>query len=173
MAVELFAECLMPQFFDTASALTDALRNQLVTETNLQFILNKGAPRGLNDLFLQKIPDLGLVLENSCWRPSQLHQQGNNDELVHESLLIGGILKWLAQDQSSEYRTRSASVARAVACLQAIGYNIGHIEKWDGTGLPPPTMAASLMPRSLPHHYFVVIAIDLRLRIAVIARRRG
>ena len=55
------------------------------------------------------------------------------------------MLKWLGQEQSSEYRTRSASVARAGACLQAIGYNIGHIEKWDGTGLAPPTMAAKAL----------------------------
>jgi hypothetical protein len=50
MTVALFAECLMPQLFDTASVLTDALRDQLVTETNLQLILNEGAARGLNDL---------------------------------------------------------------------------------------------------------------------------
>lgn len=30
-----------------------------------------------------------------------------------------------------------------------------------------------LLSRSLPHHYLAVIPIDLRLRIAVIARRRG
>jgi hypothetical protein len=31
-------------------------------------------------------------------------------------------------------------------CLSsAIGYNIGHIEKWAGTGLPPPTMAAKIL----------------------------
>lgn len=122
--------------------LTDAFRDQLAAESNLQLTLSEGAARRLNDLFLQRSSGLGLALEISCWHPSQLHQQGNNDELVYESLLIGGMLNWLAQGQSSEYRTRSVSVARAAARLQAIGYNIGHIEKWDGTGLSPPAMVA-------------------------------
>jgi hypothetical protein len=141
IAVELFAEYLMPHFFDAPGPLTDALRDQLVAETNLQLILNEGAARGLNDLFLNKISELGIPIANSTWRRSQLHQD-NDDELVHESRMIGGMLKWMIQDQPSEYPTRSASVARVAVCLQAIGYNIGQIEKWDGTEPPPPTMAA-------------------------------
>ena len=54
MAVELFTECLIPQLFDTASALTDALRDQLVAETNLQLILNEGAAKRFERPFLAK-----------------------------------------------------------------------------------------------------------------------
>jgi hypothetical protein len=60
MAVELFAEYLMLQFFDTASALTDALRDQLVAETNLLLILNKGGSKRLERPFLAKDPGFGL-----------------------------------------------------------------------------------------------------------------
>lgn len=146
IAVELFSECLMPRFFDTPTPLTDALRDQLVDETNLQLILNEGASRGLNNLFMKRISELGLPIHSSLWRHSQLHQQDNKDELVHEGQMIGGMLKWIAQDKPSEYQTRSASVARAAACLQAIGYSIGQIRIWDGNGQSPPAMAAkSLM----------------------------
>lgn len=142
IAVELFADHLMPHLFDVFGALGDALRDQLMTDTNLQVILNEGAARGLTDLFSQRILQLDLPLQNTIWRRSQLSQQENNDELVHQSQMVGGLLKWIAQDQHSEYRTRSASVARVAACLQAIGYNIGQIEKWDGVG-PPPTVMTS------------------------------
>ena len=136
----------MPHFFDTPTPLTDALRDQLIDDNNLQLILNEGASRGLNDLFMERISELGLPIHNSPWRRSQLHQQDNKDELVHEGQMIGGMLKWIVQDKPSEYRTRSASVARVAACLQAIGYGIGQISIWDGYGQPPPAMASGPRP---------------------------
>jgi hypothetical protein len=47
IAVELFVDCLMPQFFDAANALTDALRDHLAAETNLQPIFELAQKDGL------------------------------------------------------------------------------------------------------------------------------
>jgi hypothetical protein len=40
IAVELFVDCLMPQFFDAANALTDALRDHLAAEPIYSLYLN-------------------------------------------------------------------------------------------------------------------------------------
>ncbi|KAI4143080.1 MAG: hypothetical protein L6R39_004712 [Caloplaca ligustica] len=81
---------------------------------------------------------------NQGWRSHKLASQTSDDSLGEISM-IGGLLRFITQEESSHYFTRSSAVACVAACLKSVGHNIGDIHTWDGQGVPPTAMN----PRSL------------------------
>lgn len=136
-AARLFCHFLMPYLFGGSSPITDALNGQLVENTNFQKILNKGASRGWTNLFIETIPRMGLPEANQGWRYTKLGQDDPENAFLGEVNMVGGLLRWIAQDESREYCTISGCVGRIAACLKAVGYNISSIQPWTGHGDPP------------------------------------
>ena len=136
-AARLFCRFLLPYLFGEANALIDALQSQLMENTNLNNTINEGASRGLNNLFIDTLRRLEIPISNQGWRYIKQGKQDSDTNFLGEVQMIGGLLKWIAQGQNCEYRTRSACVARVAACLRAIGYNIGSIQPWSGQGQTP------------------------------------
>ncbi|KAL8995033.1 MAG: hypothetical protein Q9169_005159 [Polycauliona sp. 2 TL-2023] len=139
-AARLFGRFLMPYLFGGPGPVVDALQSQLMENSTLQRIVNEGASRGLNRCFVETAAQLNLPLATQGWRRTKLGEQDRGYEFLGEVNMIGGFLKWIAQDGNSEYRTRSSCVARIAAYFKAIGYSIGGIETWDGEGTSPHPM---------------------------------
>ena len=59
-AANLFRNSLMPYLFGEKTPLLDTLQSQLLEGSTLQKIINEGASRGSNDLFLEAATRLGL-----------------------------------------------------------------------------------------------------------------
>ena len=136
-AVRLFCRFLLPYLFGEANALIDALQGQLMEKTNLRNIINEGASRGLNSLFIDTLERLDIPNSNQGWRRTMQGKQDRDTDFLGEVNMIGGLLRWVAEEKTCEYRTRSACVARVAAYLRAIGYQIGSIQHWSGQGQPP------------------------------------
>lgn len=136
-AVRLFCQYLLPQLFGEASLLLSVVQSQLLENTTLQKILNEGASRGLNNLFIDTAADMDLPEVNSAWGPTKRGDKTLDFGFLGPASMIGGLLRWVAQGEGLEYRTRSTAVARLAAYLKAIGYNIGDIHTWNGHGAPP------------------------------------
>ncbi len=51
-----------------------------------------------------------------------------------DSNYVVGFLKWLILQKKETYFTRCNVVAQIPACLREVGYLIGPIQAWDGTG---------------------------------------
>ena len=132
-AANLFRNSLMPYLFGEKTPLLDTLQSQLLEGSTLQKIINEGASRGLNDLFLEAATRLGLPVPGQGWRKPD---QEEEDEFLGEVKMVAGFLKWFVDDKGIEYRTRSGCVARIAAYLKAVGYNIGSIQTWGGVGIP-------------------------------------
>ena len=137
-AAQLFNRFLLPYLFGQASPVTDALRSQIMENSNLQKIVNEGASRGWPQMFLDTIRRRNLPEAYQGWRYTTLSQSDPDyDDYGGETDMIAGLLKWIAKDGVQEYRTRSGCVARVAACLKAVGYGISSIQTWSGNGLPP------------------------------------
>lgn len=139
-ACTLLTECLLPSFFDEASALTDGLAAQLNDNSLRMRILNEGASRGLTERLHTAIDQLRLPTANTDWMRRNLKASFDGNFQCSEIQFVGGFLKWIVQDGTRAYRTRSALVARVAACLRAVGYPIGDIRVWDGVGPAPAGM---------------------------------
>lgn len=136
-AARLFCRFLMPYLFGGPNPIVDALQSQLMENATLQRILNEGASRGLNGLFNDIVTKLNLPVAMQGWRRTKLGDEDREFDFFGEVNMIGGLLRWIAQDGASEYHTRSSAVARLAAYLKAVGYNLGDIEIWNGEGVLP------------------------------------
>ena len=136
-AVRLFCRFLLPFLFGEASLLIDVLQSHLMEDATLGKIINEGACRGLNNLFIDTATKLDLPEANCGFGPIKLGEKDLDYKISGPVSMIGGLLKWITQDGSLEYRTRSSAVARIAAYLKAVGYNIGSIRTWNGNGAPP------------------------------------
>lgn len=143
-AVNLFRQSLMPYLFGEKTPLLDTLQSQLLEGSTFQKILNEGASRGLNDLFIDTSTRLGLPVSGQGWR-QRMPGQEDEDELLGEVKLVAGFLKWFVEGTGIEYRTRSGCVARIAAYLKAVGYNIGSIQTWVGFGIPPSSLGSKCL----------------------------
>ena len=136
-ATRLFCRFLMPYLFEVPHHIAEAIQEQLIEKQNLQRILNEGSSRGLNNLFIDTLAVCNLPLANQGWRQTKLGQEDEEYGYLGEVNMVGGLLRWIAQDKPEEYRTRSGYVARVAVCLKAIGYHLGHIQIWNGLGESP------------------------------------
>ena len=143
-AVNLFRQSLMPYLFGEKTPLLDTLQSQLLEGSTFQKILNEGASRGLNDLFIDTSTRLGLPISGQGWRQRKQGKE-DEDELLGEVKLVAGFLKWFVEGTGIEYRTRSGCVARIAAYLKAVGYNIGSIQTWVGFGIPPSSLGSKCL----------------------------
>ena len=75
-----------------------------------------------------------------AWLRAKLFAADTHLPLPTEIQMVGGLLKWIMSDDMSPYTTRSALVVRVAACLRSIGYPIGTIQTWDGTGSHPTNL---------------------------------
>ena len=132
----------MPYLFGEKTPLLDTLQSQLLEGSTLQKIINEGASRGLNDLFLEAATRLGLPVPGQGWRKPD---QEEEDEFLGEVKMVAGFLKWFVDDKGIEYRTRSGCVARIAAYLKAVGYNMGSIQTWGGVGIPPSPLGTKCL----------------------------
>ena len=143
-AAQLFCRFFLPYFFGKSNPLADSLHSQLVEKSCLTQIINEGASRGYNDLFIRTLNELELPVANQGWKSHKLAMQAYDGQ-IGEVNMIGGLLRFLTQDESSHYSTKSSAVACVAICLKAVGHNVGSIHTWDGQGKPPNAMN----PRSL------------------------
>ncbi|KAL8949162.1 MAG: hypothetical protein Q9222_004711 [Ikaeria aurantiellina] len=136
-AVSLFIRCIASQLFEdreTFPGLAECLQQQLVD--HLPAILNEGASRGFNNIFLRAAA--GLPQATQRWQSAFETKEGNPGRPEHFELsLLGGLLIWIMEMGSDPYYTRSSLAARNAAYLKVIGYPIGPICVWDGKGSPP------------------------------------
>ena len=143
-AANLFRRSLMPYLFEEKAPLLDAVHSQLLEVSTFQKILNEGASRGLNDLFLDTSTRLGLPITGQGWRQRKLGQD-DKDGFFGEVKMVAGFLKWFVDGRGIEYRTRSGCVARIAAYLKAVGYNMGSIQTWVGSGIPPSPLGSKCL----------------------------
>ncbi|KAL8757670.1 MAG: hypothetical protein Q9199_002051 [Rusavskia elegans] len=143
-AAQLFCRFFLPYYFGESNPLADTLHGQLIEQACLTQIINEGASRGYNDLFKKTVDELRIPVVNHGWRSHKLASQ-TFDGLLGEISMIGGLLRFVTQDESSHYFTRSSAVACVAACLKSVGHPIGDIHTWDGHGVPP----TAVNPRSL------------------------
>ncbi|KAI4108350.1 MAG: hypothetical protein LQ339_002251 [Xanthoria mediterranea] len=139
-AVRLFCRYLLPYLFGEANPLLDLLQSQLTENSTLQRMINEGAARGLNNMFIDTAAALGIPEANSAWGPTKRGERDLDYGFTGPVGMVGGLLRWLTQEGNSEYRTRSSAVARVAAYLKVVGYTIGDIQSWNGNGTPPVSM---------------------------------
>ncbi|KAL8947034.1 MAG: hypothetical protein Q9222_006640 [Ikaeria aurantiellina] len=132
--VRLFCRFLLPYLFGEASPLLDVLQSQPLENATSQRIINEGASRGLNNMFVDTAAKLNLPTLNSGWGPGG---RDESDDKHGPIPMISGLLRWISQDTGHAYRTRSSAIARVAAYLKVVGYNVGDILTWDGDGEPP------------------------------------
>lgn len=140
-AVRLFCQFLLPYLFGEANLLIDVLQGQLLENSTLEKIINEGAARGLEELFINTAADLDLPGASPKWDPTKQPNYKYSGLLDH----VGGLLKWITLDGVLEYRTRSSAVARIAAYLKAVGYNIAGIHTWNGMGTPPDSLGKTVI----------------------------
>ncbi len=140
-AVRLFLEQLAPYLFGAQNTLVGILYSQLLDEFTPQRILNEGALRGLDDLFITTIRNLNLPVGATAHRVRAYNVE-RTEVRTTEIHTVAGVLRWIAGDVKEAYHTRTGLVARVAACLKAVGYLIGGIVAWNGTG-DPPTLLGS------------------------------
>ncbi|KAL8708587.1 MAG: hypothetical protein Q9220_006523 [cf. Caloplaca sp. 1 TL-2023] len=138
-AAQLFCRFFLPYYFGESNPLADTLHGQLIEQAYLTQIVNEGAARGYTDRFIKTVASMKLPVMNQGWRSHKLSSE-TDEGLLGETNMIGGFLKYLTQDQSSHYFTRSSAVAFVAACLKSVGHLIGDIQTWDGHGMPPIAM---------------------------------
>lgn len=140
-AVRLFTQYLLPYLFgdEHTSLLLSVIKSKLLENETLHKILNEGAARGLNNLFIEIAAEVNLPEVNSAWGPTKRDDHRSFIDYGYSGpmSMIGGLLRWFAQGGGLEYRTRSSAVARLAAYLKAIGYKVGDIHTWNGHGAPP------------------------------------
>lgn len=139
-AVRLFCRYLLPYLFGEANPLLDLLQFQLTENSTLQRMINEGAARGLNNMFIDTAAALGIPEANSAWGPTKRGERDLDYGFTGPVGMIGGLLRWVTREGDSEYRTRSSAVARIAAYLKVVGYTIGDIQSWNGNGTPPVSM---------------------------------
>ncbi|KAL8790915.1 MAG: hypothetical protein Q9213_000340 [Squamulea squamosa] len=140
-AVRLFCRFLLPYLFGAPSPLLGVLQSQLMENATSRKIINEGASRGLNNLFIDVAAKLNLSVANSGWGPVGQGKREYGYKFYGPVPMISGLLTWITKEGASEYRTRSSAVARVAAYLKAIGYNIGNITSWNGVGEAPVLMS--------------------------------
>ena len=136
-AVHLFKACMMHELFEGSDEMADALHGQLNDESHIQRILNEGAARGLTNEFTSAITALDLPEGDREWLRARLFVDDDLEPLPSELEMVGGMLKWIMSEDHGTYATRSALVGRVAACLKHVGYMVGRIQTWDGTGQYP------------------------------------
>ena len=137
VAVQLFKICMLEELFEGSTEMADAIHGQLNDDSRMQQILNEGAARGLTQMFISTTAELGVVEGDRQWLRAKLHSDDDMTPLPTEIQMVGGLLKWIVSGDINTYATRSALVLRVAAYLRSIGYQIGTIKTWDGTGVYP------------------------------------
>lgn len=137
IAVQLFKICMLDELFEGSSEMANAIHGQLNDESHMQQILNEGAARGLTQVFISATAGLGVAEGDRQWLRKMLYSDDDMVPLTTEVQMVGGLLKWIVSGDTNTYATRSALVSRVAACLRSIGYQIGTIQTWDGTGVFP------------------------------------
>ncbi|GIK00896.1 hypothetical protein Aspvir_004925 [Aspergillus viridinutans] len=133
-AVELFMQFLAPTLLKLQEAY-ESLHLQLIH--NKAKILNEGATRGLTEIFTAAVDQLNLPY----WNPSQ--HTNERESTIDESAAItdmhyvNSFLRWVTLPGKETYFTRSIMVVHVAACMKAVGYRIGEIQVWDGSGARP------------------------------------
>ena len=135
-AVQLFKISMLEELFEGPNDIVYAIHSQLNDESHMQQILNEGAARGLTQIFKSATAGLSVAEGDRQWLRANL---GSDDDLMlsTEIQMVGGLLKWIVSGDMNTYATRSALVSRVAVCLRSIGYQIGTIQTWDGTGIYP------------------------------------
>lgn len=137
-AIGLFVKYFIDSLFKKGLSDYPGSRETLTTflYDNSQSILNEGTTHQLGDRFDAAISDLGMVYGQKL---SSDRRFGDESYKYNgEAQFIDGFLRWLLKtDAGSPYYTRSAIVGRIAACLRCIGYKIGKVIVWDGTGKRP------------------------------------
>ena len=131
-AVKLFVDHLAPFLLVGAEeGMNEALHAQL--SDRAQVILNEGGTRGLPLRFKRAIEQLNLPLMAETL-PSK--------DLLFDSCdyrFVAGLLRWIRTGSNETYLTRNALTAQVAVCLKEVGFSIGPICVWDGTGSAPAT----------------------------------
>lgn len=140
-AVALFKACMIHELFEGSDEIANALHSQLNDESHIQQILNEGAARGLTQLFASATATLNLSEGDREWLRAKLFTEDDMLPLPAEIQMVGGLLRWIMSGDHSTYATRSALVARVAVCLKSIGYMVGRIQAWDGTGSYPQDLS--------------------------------
>lgn len=140
-ALNLFKECMLHQLFEGPDEITDALYSQVNDESHIRRILNEGAARGLTQLFTSAIASLNIHEGDRIWLCDNLFVEDDLEALPQEIAMVGGLLRWMMSSDCGTYATRSALAARVAACLRCIGYRVGGIQAWDGTGNSPEDLS--------------------------------
>lgn len=129
--MEYFATALFEKGLSKLPGSKEVLNTFLIDQQ--QVILNGGTVHGLPERFDRAIAELQLKFE----RKASSHPKHKNPLYAADRPLINGFLKWLTENASSPYHTRSAHAARLAVCLKIIGYKITHIIVWNGVGDSP------------------------------------
>ncbi|KAI4220286.1 MAG: hypothetical protein L6R36_007728 [Xanthoria steineri] len=143
LRLQLFAcSCryLLPYLSGEANPLLDILQSQLTESSTLQRMINEGAARGLNNMFMDTAAALGIPEANSAWGPTKRGERDLDYGFTSPVSMVGGLLRWVTREGDSEHRTRSSAVARVAAYLKVVGYTIGDIQSWNGNGTPLVSM---------------------------------
>jgi hypothetical protein len=139
VAVRMFTQHLVPRIFNAPIELLNALEMQLSDKITLQKILNEGASRGLPKLFIDAISSSNLPAGDREWIHENCASKGADFHLT-EVHMVGGLVRWIGEQSSTPYLTRSGLVARVAIYLRTVGYMIGRVKSWDGSGSEPPSL---------------------------------
>jgi hypothetical protein len=134
-AVQQFTRHLAPRFFNGSPELIDTLEMQLFERDTLRKILNEGSSRGFTELFIRAASSSPIPLGDIEWMKE--HGAYVDSAYYPEAHLVSSFLRWLGEESSTAYFTRSGLVARIAIYLKTVGYMIGQITSWDGQGNAP------------------------------------
>lgn len=99
-------------------------------------ILNEGVVHNLEAKFDSALSKLGSL--HGLKSTPKIHINDYMANFEPESCFLEGLFTWLLKTNGdSPYYTRSAIVGRTAVCLQCIGYKLGEVIIWDGTGKRP------------------------------------
>lgn len=136
--IDLFMHWLAPVLLSGITSevggVREALHAQLID--NHPVILNEGATRCLPQQFAQAVENLHLPSNEANarqnWNDDLLKDYGNS-----ELSLVAGLMRWLGMEEKQTYLTRSSLVLKVAACFKRIGYILGPLQIWQGSGSQP------------------------------------
>jgi hypothetical protein len=168
VAVRMFTQHLVPRIFNAPIELLNALEMQLSDKITLQKILNEGASRGLPKLFIDAISSSNLPAGDREWIHENCASKGADFHLT-EVHMVGGLVRWIGEQSSTPYLTRSGLVARVAIYLRTVGYMIGRVKSWDGSGSEPPSLGPNavvlVLGGSYPTDNLMMSSADLERNI--------
>ena len=138
--IDLFMDWLAPLLLSGITSEVGGIRETLYAQLidNYPVILNEGATRCLPQRFSKAIEDLHLPSNEANarrnWNDELLKQYGNS-----ELSLVAGLMRWIGMEEKQTYFSRSSLVLKVAACFKSIGYILGPLQTWTGSGsLPSP-----------------------------------